>query len=153
MDSSSASPPASQKLQTPQTCTRPCFPCSLTCGKLWEPNYAAVALHLSDAKMVENCWKRMSGKKPTMWRISTIQSYLWLSVGKLGPAYFGEEKTAKILNNTLLLKLISRFRHIPGAWAYVSEAGYLAEARLTFPAIFLFPQLRSQKKKNSFNSH
>lgn len=70
-----------------------------------------------------------------------------LSVGKLGPVYCGEEKTAKILNNFLLLKLILRFRRIPGVWASVSEAGYSAEARLTFPARFLFPQLRSWEKK------
>lgn len=48
--------------------------------------------------------------------------------------YSGEQKKAQKLNNSFLLQSMSEFRHIPGIWAHISEAGYLAETRLTFPA-------------------
>jgi len=70
-----------------------------------------------------------------------------LSLAKLDPDCCGEQKKTKMLSNVLLLKSISGFIHIPRIWAYISKAGYLAEARLTFPASFLAPQMRSQKKK------
>lgn len=91
-----------------------------------------------------NIWKKPQPHKELILFAATC--VFQLSLAKQDPDYFGEQKAAKSLNNFLLLKFISRVRYIPGIWAYISKAGYFAEARLTFPASFLSPQLRPQKK-------